>query len=362
MKKISYLVIILLSLVILNRVAQASDITLVGQLNSSLTTFYNKKVGFSFLPQANLDLELLLPSVNNSEIKCAGYIFTNINDVTGKNIGFFWKKLYWKHRFEHFHLTVGRQPISWSFGSLLNPVDYTLGAVALEKEYNLKFQNALEFYYPVNWNTNLSLVASLGGEDLSWKAGFRGRTLIKDFDIMVNYIQEQIKMGGIGDYRFGITAKGDIGDFGVYSALGYYSKQKAYSLLVGLDYSYFFPAGNHLYLQVEYLNIPPEILSKIIGSIFFLPEEGKNSQIFAGNISYKIDEFTSIGLTTLYSYNNHSVSLIPAYTTQLNSNYSLQIQGGVMNKSISKVKVSPVKGLFDQSALFFLEIGLNYAF
>ncbi len=359
MKKLNYLIIILLSLVVFNRAGQASDITLVGQLNTSLTTLYTEQTGLSLLPQANLDLELLLPARNNNEIKCAGYVFTNIAE---KSVDFFWKKLYWKHRFDNFHLTIGRQPISWSFGSLLNPVDYTLGAVTLEKELNLKFQNALELYYPINWNTNLSLVTSLEKEDLSGKFGLRGRTLIRDFDITIHYIQENIKIGEIGDYRFGFTAKGDIGKFGVYSALGYYSEEKAYSLLAGFDYSYFFPAGNQLYIQAEYLNIPPKILSKIVGSLIFLSPEEKNTHLLAGNISYKIDEFSSIGVATLYSYSNNSLSLLPTYTNQLSTNCSLKIQGGLMSKPIFKAEPSTLEDLVKQSAILFLEIGLTYAF
>ncbi|MDD3655683.1 MAG: hypothetical protein PHI72_02850 [Atribacterota bacterium] len=365
MKKIYYLIIILIFylfiLFILSLAGEASEITMGGQLNASLTTVYTEQTGFVLVPQANLDLELFLPSWNNNEIKCAGYLFT---DAVEGRVDFFWKKLYWKHRFEDFHLTIGRQPISWSFGSLLNPVDYTIGAVALDREYNPKFQNALEIYYPINWNTSLSLVASLPGQDITWKAGLRGRTLIKDFDVTINYLQEQIKEGEIGEYRFGITAKGDLGSCGVYSAFGYYSEEKTCSLLVGVDNSYFFPAGNQLYIQAEYLNIPPEILSKITGFMMSLSEEEeeKNIHLLASNISYKIDELSSIGVTALYNHNSGSAILMPVYSNQLSTNSTIKVQGGVMTKSMTKAEGSPLEVFFGKPTQIFLEISLNHSF
>ena len=141
----------------------------------------------------------------------------------------FLEKLYWKHKFKKLHLTIGRQPISWSFGSLLNPVDYELGALALEQEFSVKYQNALEAYCPLNWNTSISLVVSNPGDARDWKIGLRGRALINDFDITAHYILEHISPGAADDYRFGITAKGDVGSFGVYGSIGYYSTEKANS-------------------------------------------------------------------------------------------------------------------------------------
>ena len=74
---------------------------------------------------------------------------------------YFTKKLYLKNRFDNFHLTVGRQPISWSFGSLLNPVDYTLGAVALDEESSSKYTDAVLVYVPINWNSGVDIVGLL---------------------------------------------------------------------------------------------------------------------------------------------------------------------------------------------------------
>ncbi|HHU83287.1 MAG TPA: hypothetical protein GXZ26_09810, partial [Firmicutes bacterium] len=126
-----------------------------------------------------LELELYLPSLGKTEFSYAFRIDLPLQGLTaGKEASYFTKKLYAKHRFSRFHLTVGRQPVSWSFGSLLNPVDYTIGAEALEKENDSKFTDAVEAYIPLNWNSSLALVASFPtgfdfkAEKMKW--GVRG--------------------------------------------------------------------------------------------------------------------------------------------------------------------------------------------
>ena len=236
--------------------------------------------------------------------------------VTEGQTGYFWKNCTGNINLK-LHLTIGRQPISWSFGSLLNP-GLRIRALALEQEFSVKYQNALEAYCPLNWNTSISLVVSNPGDARDWKIGLRGRALINDFDITAHYILEHISPGAADDYRFGITAKGDVGSFGVYGSIGYYSTEKANSFLAGLDHSFFFPAGNQLYLQAEYLNIPRTILPNITGSVIFAPEEepdNNNITLLAGNTTYKIDEFSSIGISVLYSYSSGKYFSCPLIVT-----------------------------------------------
>lgn len=270
--------------------------------------------------------------------------------------------MYWKQRFKNLTLTIGKQPVSWFFGLLLNPVDYTLEAVALERDYNSKYQNALEIYIPINWNNNLLLVTSLLKPNLAWKAGLRGRTLIKDFGITFNCIQEQLRIEETGGSRLGIIAKGDLGPFDVYSVLGYCSRDYTNPLLAGLDYSYFFPAGDQFYIRSEYLNISPEILSKIIDSMSFSIAGEGNIHLLTGNITYKIDEFSSIGLTMLYNISASSAAFIPIYSNKISNNTILKFQVGLQAELISYVENSSHYKNSNQPAYAFLEIGLTYAF
>jgi len=356
------LLLILVAVMIFHSPVFASDITMGGQLNASVTGFYDSQLGTGYLPQANLDLELFFPRWGNNEIRCAGNLYT---DIAGGKVDFFWKRLYWKHRFDDFHLTIGIQPISWSFGSLLNPVDYSLGAVALEEDYSAKFQNAVEIYYPVNWHTSLSLVASSPGSLPDTKIGLRGRTLINDFDVTIHFVQEQVLAEKPGQQRFGITAKGDIGKYGVYGALGYYRDEKnSFSLLIGADYSYFFQAGNRLYLQAEYLNIPPNLLSQITGSLLTGQpnSQDKNIHLFAGNATYQIDDFSSISLTSLCNISDGSYLFMPGYTNQLSNSTTFNIQTGVAINAKNEAESSSLLSVFSKPSKAFIELGISYAF
>ncbi len=354
--------LLLIAVFIFNFSIFASDLTLGGQLNASVTGFYDSQLGTGYLPQANLDLELFFPRWGNNEIRCAGNLYT---DIAGGKVDFFWKRLYWKHRFDDFHLTIGIQPISWSFGSLLNPVDYSLGAVALEEDYSAKFQNDIEIYYPVNWHTSLSLVASSPGTLQDSRIGLGGKTLINDFDVTLHFVQEKVMAAEAGQQRFGITAKGDIGKYGVYGALGYYRDEKnSFSFLVGADYSYFFQAGNRLYLQAEYLNIPPNLLSQITGSLMTgqADSQDNNIHLFAGNAAYQIDDFSSISLTSLCNISDGSYLFMPGYTNQLSNSTTLKIQGGIALNTKNETESASLLSGFNKPSQVFIELGVSYAF
>ena len=342
----------------------AFDLDFGGQFNASLTGFYDHEYGYGYLPQANLDLELFIPPWDDNEVRIAGYLYT---DMAQKKIDFFWKKLYWKHRFDNFHLTIGRQPISWSFGSLLNPLDYSLGAVALDEDYNSKYHDAIDIYYPINWNTSLSLVASISGNFDNLKIGLRGRTLINDFDVTVHYIQENEMQGKPERQQFGITAKGDIGKYGVYGASGFYiypNKGSSFSLLAGIDYSYYFQAGNRLYLQGEYLNIPREILPLITGSMMSDENEDddKNIHLLVGNISYSIDDFSSISIAAFDNISDGTVLFMPNYSNQINTNTSFKLQTGITLKTTGKHILNLSEKTFLVPTQFFVEAGIEYTF
>ena len=143
----------------------------------------------------SLDLELFLPPLGSSEVRY-GFVVTKPLQglLADEEASCFTKKLYLKHRFDDFHFTVGRQPVSWPFGSLLNPVDYTLGAVALDEETSSKYTDAVLVYVPINWNSGLDIVGSFPSgfagdlDQLKW--GVRGRWRIHGYDLTVNYVQE----------------------------------------------------------------------------------------------------------------------------------------------------------------------------
>lgn len=144
-KKYFPLLILNMMLISLFTVTTAlAKIEIGGALNMTLSGVLFRESEALTYPQGSLDLELYIPSFDNNQIKSAVYLY---NDTTTGQLDFMFKKLYLKHKFDKLQLTVGRQPISWSFGSMLNPVDFTLGSVVMDEETGSKYQNAIEAYF-----------------------------------------------------------------------------------------------------------------------------------------------------------------------------------------------------------------------
>ncbi|GAB4112924.1 MAG: hypothetical protein Kow00103_03620 [Candidatus Caldatribacteriota bacterium] len=333
MKKNFHISILFIIIFLLATVQIFAKIDVGGELTTSLINIIDEEGKIFPYLQGSLDLELFLPSFNSTQPKFEIYLFNNPIDGS---FDYLIKKLYLKHKFEKLHLTIGRQLISWSFGSMLNPVDFTLGAVVAEEETLAKFQNALEIYVPLDWSTSLSLVAALpeNSEEIKW--GLRGRTNLEGYDLTLNYVREpEIDfMGTIlpASQRIGFTVKGDLGPIGIYGALGYYFKNNNdngnLAFLIGGDYSYFFEAGNKIYFQLEYLSLKKENLSSILGA-FFVGEISNNLNenvgLILGMINYEIDEFSQVNLMTISSLNDGSIIIMPGYRNQLSNSLSLDL-------------------------------------
>ncbi|HHT48758.1 MAG TPA: hypothetical protein GXZ98_05660 [Firmicutes bacterium] len=297
----------------------------------------------------HLELELDLPSLGKTEFSYAFRIDHPLQGLTaGKEASYFTKKLYVKHRFPRFHLTVGRQPVSWSFGSLLNPVDYTIGAEALEKENDSKFTDAVEAYIPLNWNSSLALVASFPtgfdfkAEKMKW--GVRGRFGVKGYDLTLNYMQEPAAgPGGQGQgqgiprlpgvaplprRRAGFTFKGDLGDLGVYGAFGHYfggAGESGNSYLIGADYSYNVGYYSKLTMQMEYLLLDGSNLSQLLGQFITLGCDGERTNLLTCTLAYPIDDFSAVSLTTITNPGGGKYLVIPRYQNTLPGNIDLEL-------------------------------------
>jgi len=340
-----------------------------GELNFALAGALFRESDVLTYPQASLDLELFLPTINNTQAKFEIYLFNN--PMIG-GFDYLIKKLYLKHKFEKLHLTLGRQPISWSFGSMLNPVDFTLGSMVMDEETGAKYQDAIEAYVPLNWNSSVSLVAAFpeASQDIKW--GLRGRTMIEGYDLTLNYVREpEIDfMGTIipVSQRIGFTAKGDLGPIGVYGALGYYFKDNDngdLAYLIGGDYSIFFEAGNKIYFQIEYLSIKKDNLSSILGPFFagnVTNNLNENVGLILGMANYEIDEFSQINLMAIYSLNDGSIIVIPGYRNQLSNNLSLNLGTAIYFGKEDTLFGSNVSEGAQQKPKGMISIGLTYSF
>jgi len=366
-KKYFNIIVLFIIFFLLESIPISAKVDIGGELSASLINIINNEGSISAYPQVSLDLELYIPPFDNNQIKSAVYLYTN--PTTGQ-LDFMFKKLYLKHKFDKLHLTLGRQPISWSFGSMLNPVDFTLGAMVMDEETGAKYQDAIEAYVPLNWNSSVSLVAAFpeASQDIKW--GLRGRTMIEGYDLTLNYVCEpEIDfMGTIipASQRIGFTTKGDLGPIGVYGALGYYFKDNDdLAYLIGGDYSYFFEAGNKIYFQLEYLSIKKDNLSSILGPFFagnVTNNLNENIGLILGMANYEIDEFSQINLMAISNLNDGSIIVIPGYRNQLSNNLSFDLNIAIYFGKEDTLFGSSVSEGAQQKPKGMISIGLTYSF
>lgn len=306
-----------------------------------------------------LNLEIFLPEIANNEIQYAFRIKNPIQELLAdENASYFTKKLYLKRRFDSFNLTVGRQPVSWSFGSLLNPVDYTLGAVTMDEETNSKYTDALEAYIPINWNSGLSIIASypdgFSSDFNKMKWGVRGRMGIHGYDLTLNYVQEarnRLYNIGLPEKRVGFTLKGDLGNTGIYAALGHYFNEEvdnSNSYLLGLDYSYNIDYNTKINIQLEYLALDNSNLRSLLGPFIMMCNGKDRLELMNANLTYPIDDFSSISLITMLNLDDKRLNISPVYHNTLAANIDLSITGNLF--------------LSDDYILKTLGIGMSYPF
>jgi len=338
--KIKYL-LIFLSILLLTISGMASALDIGGEMKTTFQGIFQEDKKMKSNLQETLNLELFLPSSASTEARFElDMIFKSHDLATGEKsvLDTAIKKMYLRSSFENFDLTAGRQPVSWSYGAMLNPVDYNLGAVVMDEAGSSKFINAIEVYVPFNWNSGLAILASFpeNSDDIKW--GLRGRTGYKGYDLTLNYVQEvQRDIMGLtvpAFKRIGANAKGDLGVFGVYGALAYVYENEledgSFLYQIGADYSYSFLSGSKFLCQLEYLNLEGD---KVINGIFGLPAGilpvGDKLELLAANINYTIDDFSSIGLLLATAPEDGSLMILPRYSNMLGNGLSFNLDFGI---------------------------------
>lgn len=324
-------------------VLASSNYQIGGNIKAGMNTlFFDNESNVNLYESLELKLDL----------DQASFTLLAQNNSNKDKIDLWLKKAYIKYKLKDINLTLGKQPVSWSFGSLVNVVDYSLGAETLDQETNAKYVNALQLQYPINWYSSLSFVTEINS--VSKKYGFRGRTLIKNFDLSLNYINQSTEADSIS--RWGVSLKGDInrmGAYGSYTMIDYKMEEKTsvntQALMIGADYSYLFNQGmgNRLYLQGEYHLLENNeglklLLQSLTGAGVGL-EASQNLlgdgylDVFLTNVNYNINDFSSIGIFTITALKDKSTVVIPNYRNQLTNNTTLNINLSYISGSQSSI-------------------------
>ena len=163
--------------------------------------------------------------------------------------------------------------------------------------------------------------------------------------------------------RMGATVKGDIGNLGVYGALGRYfecdgTTTSSMGYLLGADYSYDLDYFTKITMQLEYLGMELNSLAPSIKTQFLKMDPSDNRlDLLMGRVSYPIDDFSTASVVSMVNLYDGSLLLGPSYKSTLGGDIDLVLAGSVlMGKEDTLFGPG---GLMPQATV---SVGLSYAF
>ncbi|MGM0502081.1 MAG: hypothetical protein ACQERJ_06095 [Bacillota bacterium] len=328
---LKYLTMVVVLIILLITAIPASAVDIGGAVEIEAFSVFGEE-GAGTVLQEKLNLEFFLPENKTTAAKFEVDIITNSSSKDNQSQI---KKLYLQKRLPNLDLTLGRQPISWMFGSLINPVDFSLGGETVGQETATQYNDAVELYYPINWGSSMSGVLT-AADNGKMKVGLRGRTTVSGYDLTANFVKEQNKL----EERVGATVKGDLGAAGVYGAVGYYLEQQEQVFLGGADYSFYHQDLHQVILQGEYI-YDKVGMSNYLGGVFSNYSAATKQEIgphlITAMLSYSLDDFKTVKLTTLLHPKDSSVLVIPEYEAQLLGDLDFNLRCGFLLGSKGEV-------------------------
>ncbi|MEA3507196.1 MAG: hypothetical protein U9R36_06905, partial [Elusimicrobiota bacterium] len=260
-----------------------------------------------------------------------------------------------------------RQPVSWSFGSIFNPVDFTLGAEIADVERTGKFSDSVGLYIPLSWNASFAAVAAVESLSNEIKTGARLRGGIMGYDTSLNLIYEPggaLPAADKENLRAGLSLKGDLGPLGIYGAIAGRSadpvdRDISFSGVGGADYSFNIRNIYTVNIQGEYLNLESIIAGSMMGTSV---ESKKNIDLLAGSLNFGLSDFTSAGLTAIIFLNEDSAAWAPYVKSDLGGNIVFTLKGGYLSgenialfgQTVFEEEIPAIDGI--------VQAGLSYTF
>lgn len=351
-----------------------AEISLGGKVETHFLTQFSSggEAGYNWIQ--HLHLELLLPAAGNLTGRAEFDLYSQSNPQFGLSpFTFQLSKLYLKQRFEHLHLTVGRQPISWSFGSLVNPADYSVAGLSgssADLARAVQSYDGVVGYIPLGQASDLSVAATFPVRSKHPKLAARVRTQAGPFEVGMNcirdvFVVQQFDGGGqpVGQsddlkIRIAATAKGDLGVLGVYGAAGTVMDQGsldgAWLGMAGLDTSIPVTDEAKLVAQLEYIYDRTNLLQRA----------DYGPHLLVGSLNYELDEFAGVGIAGLVNPTDRSYILAPVYQNQIGDGLELTVTGAYFGGDPG-TQFGPALWPLDGSILtprMMMQVGLGYSF
>ena len=271
------------------------------------------------------------------------------------------KYLYARHHMNQAHLTIGRQPVFWSYGAMLNLMDFGTGVDNLAGTSFRTGIDGLRYHHNLGSGRSLQLVTSFDStRSLSNNKtgyGMRLRMPASGYDLSFNFFNQPVFMG-MGNQlerllRGGATYNIDMGSFNTYGAIGYYrlkdSSTSDYLIQVGFDTSRIVSAHRTLIIKGEYYRFINSRFDASLLTRLMLGGKNLDNRLQSGgnadslqtagsmlrrdllliNFNLQQDFFTNIGLTTMFESSGNTIAVAPYYISELGEGLEMRIDGSV---------------------------------
>jgi len=356
---------------------QAQAVDIGGELNLNAGLNYQADGDLTTSFSGSTELEFYLPATAGVEPRLV--MQGSLRDTGDADFNF--KYLYLRRRFDSGHLTLGRQPVSWSYGAVINPYDYGFSIEGLAGETLTPGFDGARYFHSLGGGRSLQAVINWPDYNSELdQLGFGSRLRLpgQGYDLSFNLASHEIPVNPLNPNlldrltRAGMTYSGDIGEIGAYGAAGYYrlndSEIDDWIIQLGLDYSWQTGefADRQIILQGEYLRFIQNdlnmtaLLGLALSNQSFgeqmpggdMPANGMAGgeiftarDLFIFNISTNLDSFTNIGLALLAETENNNLMAAPYYISDLGGGLELRIDGSVGLDSDNEINTGISAGL-----------------
>ncbi|HLV09938.1 MAG TPA: hypothetical protein VKY40_07010, partial [Halanaerobiales bacterium] len=331
--------------------------------------------------QGGAELEFYLPESSDLIPRCV----LKIDAGEGKTA---LKYLYLRRKGENYRLTLGRQPISWAYGSVINPFNYGFAVEGLGGETTTLAVDGLNYTYLLGQGRRLEFAvdypqnvfdSARGFTAEKMGTGFRLRLPAAGLDFNLQAVSCPVEEPliynnenfGILTHRFnraGLTFKKDFDDFALYGAGGYYlftldNADNIDDIILQLGFDSSFYLGefhqNKVFIQGEYMRFVNNELN--LGNLMALgsgvdsistAETGTAEAVLPLitardllilNLDYQRDMFSSIGLALMAETEQGAAALMPYLREDLGGGLEFRLQGSFLYDG--KEEITPGAGI-----------------
>ncbi len=283
------------------------------------------------------ELEFYLPSSRNVDLRLV-LRGTLSNSPSAGDIGI--KYAYLRYHTDNGHITTGRQPISWSYGAMFNPLSYGFALDGFAGRSLTPEVDGFRVFRSLGDRSSLQGVISFPNgaaahslEDLSYGARLRVPIPGHDISTQVIFSNSLLRIGG--------TYRGDVGPVGIYSASGYLLETDdiTHDVMIQGGFDYSRRIGHEyeektLYFQAEYMrfimkNLGDGVLDPLqqlitgtsISAIYDLL-----SMVSTLELSY----FSQAGIAVITETSNWMTVVNPFFLTEIGGGFELRLDASVM--------------------------------